>query len=242
MKRFSHLLFWGLALSLATLARAGDIESEFLAPPDSARPWVYWFFMDGNLSREGITADLEAMKRVGPGRRDHSGGQRRRAPRAGRFHEPQVAGTFRPRRPRGRAAGPADRRRRRAGLVRHRRALGQAGTIDAAPGGQRDGRARARALRLVAAPPATAAALFSATARSRRNWPRPGGSIMPDVAVLAFPTPQGKARIADIDEKALYHRDAFSSGAGVKPFLPEPDATTQLPVGAVHRQGERSST
>ncbi len=40
---------------------------DFRDPPASARPWVYWFFMDGNLSREGITADLEAMKAAGIG-------------------------------------------------------------------------------------------------------------------------------------------------------------------------------
>ncbi|WP_016957723.1 glycosyl hydrolase [Catenovulum agarivorans] len=40
---------------------------KFVSPPDSARPWVYWFWMNGNLSKEGITADLEAMKRVGIG-------------------------------------------------------------------------------------------------------------------------------------------------------------------------------
>ena len=39
----------------------------FRHPPESARPWVYLFPLDGNLSREGITADLEAMHRVGLG-------------------------------------------------------------------------------------------------------------------------------------------------------------------------------
>ncbi|HEY5480686.1 MAG TPA: glycosyl hydrolase, partial [Verrucomicrobiae bacterium] len=29
--------------------------------------WVYWFWLDGNITREGITADLEAMRRVGIG-------------------------------------------------------------------------------------------------------------------------------------------------------------------------------
>ena len=43
------------------------LEREFLNPPESARPWVYWFWSDGNLTREGITADLEAMRRVGIG-------------------------------------------------------------------------------------------------------------------------------------------------------------------------------
>ena len=45
----------------------GSQHDNFVHPPDSARPWVYWFFMDGNLSREGITADLEAMRTAGIG-------------------------------------------------------------------------------------------------------------------------------------------------------------------------------
>ena len=48
-------------------AWAGDLAEDFRTPPAAARPWVYWFFMDGNLSREGITADLEAMQRAGIG-------------------------------------------------------------------------------------------------------------------------------------------------------------------------------
>ena len=35
--------------------------------PDSARPWVYCFWLEGNVTREGITADLEAMRRAGIG-------------------------------------------------------------------------------------------------------------------------------------------------------------------------------
>ena len=46
---------------------ADKLEKNFVHPPDSARPWVYWFWLNGNISREGITADLKAMKRVGIG-------------------------------------------------------------------------------------------------------------------------------------------------------------------------------
>src|SRR3990172_1788173 len=44
-----------------------DLEQAFLKPPESARPWVYWFWLNGNITKEGITADLEAMQRVGIG-------------------------------------------------------------------------------------------------------------------------------------------------------------------------------
>ena len=42
-----------------------ELSKIFKRPPDSARAWVYWYWMNGNISREGLTADLEAMKRVG---------------------------------------------------------------------------------------------------------------------------------------------------------------------------------
>ena len=47
--------------------RADELDRGWDDPPASAKPWAYWFVMDGNFRREGITADLEAMKRVGIG-------------------------------------------------------------------------------------------------------------------------------------------------------------------------------
>jgi hypothetical protein len=43
------------------------LEKDFATPPDSAKPWVYSFWLEGSVTREGITADLEAMKRAGIG-------------------------------------------------------------------------------------------------------------------------------------------------------------------------------
>lgn len=48
-------------------AEASDLEQGFQNPPNAAKPWVFWFWMNGNISREGITQDLESMKRVGIG-------------------------------------------------------------------------------------------------------------------------------------------------------------------------------
>src|SRR5258707_6931815 len=63
------LLFPGSAtLSLALAAPAAPIDplqSGFLNPPDSAKPQTWWHWMNGNITKEGITLDLEAMKRVG---------------------------------------------------------------------------------------------------------------------------------------------------------------------------------
>ena len=54
-------------LTLLAMAPTGDLAKEFASPPGAARPWVYWFWLNGNITREGITADLEAMQRVGIG-------------------------------------------------------------------------------------------------------------------------------------------------------------------------------
>lgn len=66
MKKLLLLALCGIGVMHAEADGKG-LSAQFLNPPDSARPWVYYFPLDGNLSREGITADLEAMKRVGIG-------------------------------------------------------------------------------------------------------------------------------------------------------------------------------
>jgi len=48
----------------ATLA---DLVAGFERPPATARPWVFWYWMHGDVSAEGITADLEAMRAAGIG-------------------------------------------------------------------------------------------------------------------------------------------------------------------------------
>jgi hypothetical protein len=63
-KRMAMTLLVLCALANLGMA-ADDLEKGFAAPPDSAKPWTYWFWINGNITREGITADLEAMARVG---------------------------------------------------------------------------------------------------------------------------------------------------------------------------------
>jgi len=43
------------------------LEQGFVSPPSSARPHTWWHWMNGNVTKEGITADLESMQRVGIG-------------------------------------------------------------------------------------------------------------------------------------------------------------------------------
>jgi hypothetical protein len=49
----------------SAILSAGKVKNEFASPPFDCGPWVYWFWLDVNVTREGITADLEAMKAVG---------------------------------------------------------------------------------------------------------------------------------------------------------------------------------
>ena len=44
-----------------------DLDAGFANPPASARPRTWWHWVSGNVSAEGITADLEAMHRIGLG-------------------------------------------------------------------------------------------------------------------------------------------------------------------------------
>jgi hypothetical protein len=44
-----------------------DLEAGFINPPDDARPRVWWHWMNGNITKDGIRADLEWMHRIGIG-------------------------------------------------------------------------------------------------------------------------------------------------------------------------------
>jgi hypothetical protein len=60
------------AITLMHPATAGDtLRDAFTTPPDSAKPRVWWHWMNGNVTQEGIRADLEWMKRVGVGGLQH---------------------------------------------------------------------------------------------------------------------------------------------------------------------------
>jgi hypothetical protein len=215
-------------LALPGMAIAEDaLEREFASPPDSARPWVYWMFMDGNLSREGMTADLEAMKRAGIG--------------GAIILEVNV----------GISRGPVafmsePWREMIAHAVREAERLGIEIALGAGPGwcgtggpwvkpeqsmqhlvGSETNVAGSVRFDAVLPQPAPRMPFFgegTLTPGLRKQWQE----FYRDVAVLAFPTPKGDYRIPDVNEKALYFRPPYSSQPGVKPFLP-PDRTTLPP-------------
>ncbi|KAA6339661.1 hypothetical protein EZS27_012417 [termite gut metagenome] len=42
-----------------------DLETGFRTPPDEVKPRVFWWWLQGNISREGILSDLTEMKKAG---------------------------------------------------------------------------------------------------------------------------------------------------------------------------------
>ena len=60
----------GYATSAADVIDPADyfrLVRGFADPPASARPWTWWHWMNGNVTKSGITADLEAMREIGLG-------------------------------------------------------------------------------------------------------------------------------------------------------------------------------
>ncbi|MCQ2388165.1 MAG: hypothetical protein MJ138_00430 [Kiritimatiellae bacterium] len=55
------------ALASSACAFAGALEDGFANPPNENKPRVWWHWMNGNVSKAGITADLEAMAKAGIG-------------------------------------------------------------------------------------------------------------------------------------------------------------------------------
>ena len=225
---FFFVLF--LSLTPCSMAQQDESREAFRHPPDSTHPWAYWMWMDGNLSREGITADLESMKHAGIG--------------GVIICEVNVDV------PR----GPVDFmspewRRLFKHVVKEAERLGLQITLNAGPGWTGSGgpwvRPEQSMQHIVASDTdVTGPVLFSGV------LPRPArrpaffgdGGLPPerekakndyyqDVAVLAFPTPSGNQRIADIDEKALYVRAPYSSQPNVKPYLPVHAQYPDVPDG-----------
>jgi len=233
VSRLGLLLIIGIAFGLALpVPRTSDrLSAGFAVPPESARPWVYWMWMDGNLTREGITADLEAMQRAGIGGviicEVNVG-----VPRGPvEFMSPEWRQLFKH-------------------VVREAERLGLEITLNAGPGWTGSGGPWVKPEQsmqhiVAAAEEAAGPGRFDAALPQPRRRPAffGDGALPPelekaknnyyrDVAVLAFPTPAAGPPIADIDEKALYVRAPYSSQPGVKPFLPAPADFPALPAGA----------
>lgn len=42
-----------------------DLDEGFKYPQEETKPWCYWYWLNNDISKEGVTKDLEAMARVG---------------------------------------------------------------------------------------------------------------------------------------------------------------------------------
>jgi len=64
-------LFGQLLLTLISFSQANNsndvLYKDFVTPPNSARPRVWWHWMNGNITKDGIRKDLEWMHRAGIG-------------------------------------------------------------------------------------------------------------------------------------------------------------------------------
>jgi len=71
LRLLAALVVGGSALAVAQSAPApmesGALEEGFRNPPDQAKPRTWWHWTNGNVTEDGITKDLEWMKRVGIG-------------------------------------------------------------------------------------------------------------------------------------------------------------------------------
>jgi hypothetical protein len=69
MSAFGNKLGWcilAIGIALVGVARAEtEMERQFQSPPAAARPWAYWWWLNSNVTRQGITRDLEEMHRQG---------------------------------------------------------------------------------------------------------------------------------------------------------------------------------
>jgi hypothetical protein len=49
-----------------TAIHAGEsLGRQFQNPPEETKPWCYWYWYKSDITRDGITKDLEAMKKAG---------------------------------------------------------------------------------------------------------------------------------------------------------------------------------
>ena len=210
---------------------------EFVEPPGDARPWVYWYFMDGHLRREGMDADLAAMKRAGLGGAIYLEVGIGMEPGPVEFMSGPWQSLL------GHAFEEADR-------------LGLQMSLAAGPGWcgtggpwvtpERSMQHLVASKILVQGPAAYNAVLPQAQPRTPffgmdtltpellKTW----REFYRDEFVLAFPTPEAGAAIADVDEKALYTRGSYSSQIPgpftarpwVRPFLPSESGLETVPA------------
>ncbi|MEJ7558469.1 MAG: glycosyl hydrolase [Pedobacter sp.] len=205
------------------MANTTSLIKGFLNPPPSSKPGVYWYFMDGNMSKASMTADLESMKKAGIGNlvflEVNVGIPRGKVD----FLSEEWQGMF-------------------AHAVNECERLDIAMTLGIGPGWTGSGgpwvkpaesmlhlvssstlvdeRNKSKIILPVPKPKAPYFGEGAFTDELKKQW----NDYDEDVAVLAYPAQNVPdlsklPLISDIAEKALYTRAPYSSAPGVKPYL-----------------------
>ncbi|MBN8850568.1 MAG: glycosyl hydrolase [Sphingobacteriales bacterium 50-39] len=224
------------AQSNGSVPGVNTIESNFSHPPPAARPGVYWYFMDGNRNKAAMSADLESMKRVGIGNvlflevnvgvprgpvdflsEEWNELFRHAVRECERLGIELVLGTG----PGWTGSGgpwvkPEESMQELVGSTTY---------VTTPSGGAPGGAVPGTAGRIVLPVPAPRKPYFGMgvfTPPLKKEW----DDFYRDVAVLAWPTRDSSFKIKDIDEKALYYREPYTSVRGVKAYLPSPSDST----------------
>ena len=204
------LVLFGLLIfySCNTSKSIDSLHQAFVNPPDSSKPGVYWYFMDGNLSREEMTKDLESMKNVGINNLI--------------FLEVGI----------GVPRGPVDFMSEEwqdlyVHAVREAERLGIKILLGAGPGWCGSGgpwvKPEESMKHLVYSETqiqggTTVEVKLPVPEQRSTTWHKMTDPYYEDVVVYAIPE-SVKPVIQDINEKALYERDPYTSKPNVKPFL-----------------------
>ncbi|MCH4156794.1 MAG: glycosyl hydrolase [Muribaculaceae bacterium] len=207
---------------------AGNWTSNSFAEPSAEfGPGVYWYFMDGNMSKEGITKDLESMKKAGI--------------KYAIFLEVNVGV------PRGKIDFMSDEWLDYFKyIIQESKRVGIKIILGIGPGWAGSGgpwvKGGESMLHLVASSVTVNGTGSKQTIKLQVPEPKNPyfgtGNFSPamkeewerfykDVAVIAFPTPKHSQLIKDADEKSLYYRPPYSSTPGVKQYLPTMEAYKQ---------------
>jgi hypothetical protein len=65
MKAVKYLAFALVAPLIVSCSRTASLENTFRNPTDKITVGCYWYWMSDNITKEGVIADLQAMKRAG---------------------------------------------------------------------------------------------------------------------------------------------------------------------------------
>ncbi len=215
MDNFSKPPIFALLIFAASISVASGVQNpeDLMAVTSDSRPWVYWFWKNGNISRDGITADLEAMKDAGIGGMIIMEVSLSVPPGPVTFFSESWRELF------AHTVSEADR-------------LGLKVCINSAPGWTGSG---GPWITPELSMKKVTASEITITGPGRQEialkQPETLHEFYRDIAVLAFPTPNPGTRIGDIAEKALYQRGPFSSEPGIRPHFTAITDYPEVPPG-----------